>query len=88
MRLVRRTSLVLPDQLFIVKRGRITSRKVARETRARARIKLNANIVIFLVLNTNRMIVLLLMKRSVKNGKRRIRRSDSILMNSLSKRTS
>jgi hypothetical protein len=60
----------------------------ARETRARARIKLNVNIVIFLMLNMNRITVLLLMKRSVRNGKRRIRRSDSILTNSLSKRTS
>jgi hypothetical protein len=88
MRLVRRTSLVLLDQPFTVKRGKITSQKVIRETRARARIKLNVNIVIFLVLNTNRMTVLLLTKRSVRNRRRRIRKSGSILTNSLSKRTS
>jgi hypothetical protein len=60
----------------------------AREIKVRAKIKLNVNIIIFLILNINWTIVLLLMKRSVRNGKRRIRKSDFILTNSLSKRTS
>ena len=73
--MIRRVRIIIPRVVI----------KVRERAKARIRTRYLISITIFLILDINPITIWLLTKRSIRNGRRRIRRSDSILTNLLSK---